>query len=74
MIKGKSNIALEDMSVDEQANHMLEVLGFIERYVDDELIQSALIDAGYVIEQQQLMLRGRINKIGECYGNQNIDR
>ena len=74
MIKGKSNIAIEDMSVDEKANHMLEVLGFIERYADDELIQAAIIDAGYVIEQQQLMLRSRSNKIGECYGNQDIDR
>lgn len=73
MIKGKSNIAIEDMSVDEQANHMLEVLGFIERYADDELIQAALIDAGYVIEQQQLALRSRINKIGECYGDQHKD-
>lgn len=51
MIKGKSNIAIEDMSLDEMANHMLEVLGFVERYADNEFIEAALIDAGYVIEQ-----------------------
>lgn len=51
MIKGKSNIAIEDMSLEEMANHMLEVLGFVERYADNELIEAALIDAGYVIEQ-----------------------
>ena len=51
MIKGRSNIAIEDMSLDEMANHMLEVLGFVERYTDNELIEAALIDAGYVIEQ-----------------------
>ena len=51
MIKGRSNIAIEDMSLDEMANHMLEVLGFVERYADNELIEAALIDAGYVIEQ-----------------------
>ena len=51
MIKGKSNIAIENMSLDEMANHMLEVLGFVERYANNELIEAALIDAGYVIEQ-----------------------
>ena len=51
MIKGRSNIAIEDMSLEEMANHMLEVLGFVERYANNELIEAALIDAGYVIEQ-----------------------
>ena len=59
MIKGKSNIAIEDMSLDEMANHMLEVLGFVERYADDDMIQAALIDAGYVIEKLQMALNSR---------------
>ena len=73
MIKGRSNIAIEDMSLDEKANHILEVLGFVERYTDDDMVRAALIDAGYVIEQLQLTLQGRIKMIGECYGNQNQD-
>ena len=73
MIKGRSNIAIEDMSLDEKANHILEVLGFVERYADDDMVRAALIDAGYVIEQLQLALQRRIKMIGECYGNQNQD-
>lgn len=61
MIKGRSNIAIEDMSLEEMANHMLEVLGFVERYADNELIEAALIDAGYVIEQLSNYYRK-----GEC--------
>lgn len=57
MIKGKSNIAIEDMSLVEQANHILEVLGFVERYTDDDLISAALIDAGFVIEQLQMAVQ-----------------
>lgn len=63
MIKGKSNIAIEDMSLDEMANHMLEVLGFVERYTDVEMIQAALIDAGYVIEQLQMALQSRQGEV-----------
>lgn len=63
MIKGRSNIAIEDMSLEEMANHMLEVLGFVERYADNELIEAALIDAGYVIEQLSNFYRkGKCNE------------
>jgi len=63
MIKGKSNIAIEDMSLDEKANHMLEVLGFVERYTDDDFIAAALIDAGYVIEELQRTLYSRSKEV-----------
>ena len=59
MIKGRSNIAIEDMTLDEKVNHILEVLGFVERYAEDDTICAALIDAGYVIEQLQIALQGR---------------
>lgn len=47
---------IEAMTYQEKAEHMLEVLNFVERNCDDELISAALIDAGYVIEQLLLAL------------------
>lgn len=48
---------ITQMTLEEKANHMLEVLAFIERNTDDEMIAAALIDAGYVIEQQRLAIQ-----------------
>ena len=48
---------ITEMTLEEKANHMLEVLAFIERNTDDEMIAAALVDAGYVIEQQRLAIQ-----------------
>ena len=47
---------IEAMTYEEKADHMLEVLNFVERNCDDDVIRAALIDAGYVIEQLSLAL------------------
>lgn len=48
------NIDITNMSIEHKANHMLEVLNFTERNIDNDFVQAALIDAAYVIEQQRL--------------------
>lgn len=47
-------IDITAMSIGHKAEHMLEVLNFTERNIDNDFVQAVLIDAAYVIEQQRL--------------------
>lgn len=52
MFKAKD---ITDMTIDEMASHMLEVITFMHNYANlstsTELIEQTLIDAGYCIDQ-----------------------
>ena len=72
MFKAKD---ITDMTIDEMAEHTLEVITFMVNYAseanDTALIEQALVDAGYCIEQMWA-------KIGELErekrnGNKNND-
>jgi hypothetical protein len=47
-------IAIENMSIDKKAEHILHVLNFAQRYTDEEWMEQVLVDAAYVVDQLQI--------------------
>lgn len=75
MFKAKD---IADMTTDEMAAHMLEVVTFMANYAheahDTTLIEQAFIDAGYCIEQMWQEI-GRLKAEKENdHGNKDNDR